>query len=65
MRYSYLLVNVNYNYCFRDTKLNSHVEQQSSLDSIPELSQVLQNPICQVSISYNSSGLTFINLIFI
>jgi len=32
---------------FRETKIN---EQQSPLETIPELSQVLTHPICQVSI---------------
>jgi len=40
---------------FRETKINSHIginEQQSPLDTIPELSQVLNYPICQVSVYY-------------
>jgi len=40
---------------FRETKINSHLginEQQSPLETIPELSQVLTHPICQVSIHY-------------
>lgn len=40
---------------FRETKINSHLginEQQSPLETIPELSQVLTYPICQVSIYY-------------
>jgi len=42
-------------FVFRETKINSHIginEQQSPLDTIPELSQVLNYPICQVSVYY-------------
>jgi hypothetical protein len=42
-------------FCLRETKIDANLglnEQQSPLESIPELSQVLHYPICQVSLTF-------------